>query len=97
MATIPEVTFSFDRFKKRTADDEHGYEQDDVGIDEACECGLNIEDACDAEAYADDHGREPERDLFCDEHYNGKSQKNQCNCGWIHFLFPPTAGSLLAS
>ena len=77
------------RFKKRAADDEHRYEQDDVGVDEARKCGLDIENACDTEADADDHGCEAERNLLRNEHNNGKSQKNQCNCGWTHFLFPP--------
>ena len=43
-------------FKEGSAYNEHGHKQDDIGINEACECGFDIENACDTEADADDHG-----------------------------------------
>ena len=73
-------------FKQGTADDEHGDKQNDVGINEAGESGLEVENLGQNQTHGDDHGGKAEGDLFSDEHDDGEEQEEQRNNCRAHGL-----------
>ena len=62
-------------FKQGTADDEHGDEEDDVAVDEACKSSLDVQNAGDDQTDTDDHGRHAEGDLLKHEHDDREEKK----------------------
>ena len=71
-------------FKQCTADNEHGDEENDVAVDEACKGSLDIQHAGDDQTDTDDHGRDTEGDLLKHEHDDCEEKKQQSDGRWGH-------------